>query len=233
MYCGGPYVHESAIMKLFGKAKKAPSAKESIARLKDTIEMLEKREAYLQKKIEREIATARHHGTKNKKAAIAALKRKKIYEGEVEKIGGARMTIETQVMAIEGANVSLETLNAMRLGAETMRNIHRNMTIDEVDDTMEEIREQMQVANEINEAIASPLVEQFDEDELEQELAQLEEQNLEVQFLDAGKLPDAPTTTLEVKPPAIVPIVAAKRPVAVPSDDDDLRNLGESMAVNV
>jgi len=220
-------------MKLFGKArkKKAPSAKESIARLKDTIEMLEKREVYLQKKIEREIATARQHGTKNKKAAIAALKRKKIYEGEVEKIGGARMTIETQVMAIEGANVSLETLNAMRLGAETMRNIHRNMTIDEVDDTMEEIREQMQVANEINEAISSPLVEQFDEDELEQELAQLEEQNLEVQFLDAGKLPDAPTTNLEVKPVVVPPV--AKRPVAVPTDDDDLRNLGESMAVNV
>jgi len=219
-------------MKLFGKAKKAPSAKESIARLKDTIEMLEKREAYLQKKIEREITIAKQNGTKNKKAAIAALKRKRIYENELEKIAGARMTIETQVIAIEGANVSLETLNAMRLGAETMRNIHRNMTVDEVDDTMEEIREQMQVANEINSVISGPLIEQFDEEELEQELAQLEEQNLEVQFLDAGKLPDTPVTNLEVKP-VVLNRVAPTKAIAVNDESDDLRNLGASMAVNV
>jgi len=219
-------------MKLFGKANKAPSAKESIARLKDTIEMLEKREVYLQKKIEREITIAKQNGTKNKKAAIAALKRKRIYENELEKIAGARMTIETQVIAIEGANVSLETLNAMRLGAETMRNIHRNMTVDEVDDTMEEIREQMQVANEINSVISGPLIEQFDEEELEQELAQLEEQNLEVQFLDAGKLPDTPVTNLEVKP-VVLNRVAPTKAIAVNDESDDLRNLGASMAVNV
>jgi len=61
-------------MKLFGKAKKAPSAKESIARLKDTIEMLEKREAYLQKKIEREITIAKQNGTKNKKSCYCCFK---------------------------------------------------------------------------------------------------------------------------------------------------------------
>jgi len=193
---------------------------------------LEKREAYLQKKIEREITIAKQNGTKNKKAAIAALKRKRIYENELEKIAGARMTIETQVIAIEGANVSLETLNAMRLGAETMRNIHRNMTVDEVDDTMEEIREQMQVANEINSVISGPLIEQFDEEELEQELAQLEEQNLEVQFLDAGKLPDTPVTNLEVKP-VVLNRVAPTKAIAVNDESDDLRNLGASMAVNV
>jgi len=65
--------YRPSIMKLFGKAKKAPSAKESIARLKDTIEMLEKREAYLQKKIEREITIAKQNGTKNKKKLLLLL----------------------------------------------------------------------------------------------------------------------------------------------------------------
>jgi len=37
-------------MNLFGKAKKAPTAKDSIMKLRETIEMLEKRETYLQKK---------------------------------------------------------------------------------------------------------------------------------------------------------------------------------------
>lgn len=56
-----------------------------------------------------------------------ALKRKKQYEAQVEKIAGARMTIEEQVMTIEGASVSLEALNAMKLGAATMKQIHQGM----------------------------------------------------------------------------------------------------------
>jgi charged multivesicular body protein 4 len=58
-----------------------------------------------------------------------ALKRKKAYEGEITKISGSRMTIETQVMAIENANVNLETMNAMKAGAEAMKNIHGNLYV--------------------------------------------------------------------------------------------------------
>jgi predicted type IV restriction endonuclease len=59
--------------------------------------------------------------------ALMALKRKKAYEANIEKINGARMTIETQMMAIENANVNLETMGAMRAGAEAMKNIHGSM----------------------------------------------------------------------------------------------------------
>ena len=59
--------------------------------------------------------------------ALQALKRKKVYESNIEKINGARMTIETQMMAIESANVNLETMGAMRAGAEAMKNIHGSM----------------------------------------------------------------------------------------------------------
>lgn len=60
-------------------------------------------------------------------AAMMCLKRKKTYEGQIDKIAGARMTIDTQVSAIEGANVSLEAMNVMRMGAQTMKDIHKNM----------------------------------------------------------------------------------------------------------
>ena len=60
-------------------------------------------------------------------AALMALKRKKQYEGQIEKISGSRLTIETQVMAIENANVNLETMKAMRAGAEAMKGIHGAM----------------------------------------------------------------------------------------------------------
>ena len=55
-------------MKLFGKAKKAPTAKEGITKMRETLEMLEKREAYLQSKIEHETQEAKKFmAAKNKR----------------------------------------------------------------------------------------------------------------------------------------------------------------------
>ena len=53
-----------------------------------------------------------------------ALKRKRAYEDQITKIMGSRMTLETQVMAIENANVNLETMHAMKAGADAMKQIH-------------------------------------------------------------------------------------------------------------
>lgn len=184
-------------LKLFGKAKKAPPVHESIGRLKETLETLEKREDYLQKKVANELAIAKKNATTNKKAAMMALKRKKQYENQIEKLSGARLTIEQQMMTIENAQVSLEAMNAMRMGAHTMRTIHNHMTVDNVDDTMDEIREQMDIANEINEAISQPLgAELYDEDELEDELAELAaEDELAEQFAAPAAVTQKPAAT--------------------------------------
>jgi charged multivesicular body protein 4 len=118
----------------------------------------------------------------------------------MEKMNGARMTIEQQVMTLEGANVSLEAMNAMKMGAASMKTIHKDMNIDQVDDIMDDIREQMDIANEINDAISQPLGgEVLDEDELLGELESLEQESLDEQLLGLGaakeplaKLPSAP-----------------------------------------
>ncbi|CAJ0627985.1 3549_t:CDS:2, partial [Entrophospora sp. SA101] len=95
----------------------------AIVNLRDTLQMLEKREKHLQSKIDAELKTARSNATTNKRAALMALKRKKQYETQLEKLSGAKFTIETQVMAIESANVNLETMKAMEKGAEAMKTI--------------------------------------------------------------------------------------------------------------
>jgi len=214
-------------MKLFGKAKAAPSAKDSIIKLRETLEMLEKREAFLQAKCNKEVIEAKKFlQQKNKRAAMMCLKRKKTYESQIDKISGARMTIETQVNAIEGASVTMDALSAMRTGAQAMRQLHRGMTSEQVDDTMEDIREQMDLANELNEAISQPLGgEIIDEDELEAELDALEQENVDEQLLGLEaarlptKLPSAPSTVPAGKAPAI-------------SDEEaELRALEESMAI--
>jgi len=189
-------------MPLFGRKKEAPSPRESIAKLKETLDMLEKREQFLQKKMDGQTLEAKKFmAQKNKRAALMCLKRKKTYEQQAEKIAGARMTIEQQVMTLEGANVSLEAMNAMKMGAQSMKAIHSNLTLDGVDDTMESIREQMDIANEINDAISQPLGgETFDEDDLLAELDELEQQDLDTVLMGindvsmpAPKMPVAPT----------------------------------------
>jgi len=188
-------------MPLFGKKKVAPSPKESIAKLRETLDMLEKREQFLQKKVDAQTAEAKKHlAMKNKRAALLCLKRKKTIELQAEKISGARMTIEQQVLTLEGANVSLEAMNAMKMGAQSMKSIHQNLTLDGVDDTMDSIREQMEIANEINDAISQPLGgETYDEDDLLNELDELEQQDLDsnlmsIQGVPETKMPVAPTS---------------------------------------
>jgi len=213
-------------MPLFGKKKQAPAPKDSIAKLRETLDMLEKREQFLQKKIDGQTAEAKKFmAAKNKRAALMCLKRKKTYEGQIEKISGARMTIEQQAMTLEGANVSLEAMNAMKLGAASMKAIHRDINIDTVDDTMEEIREQMELANEINEAISTPLGEVVDEDELLSELEELEQESLDEQLLQmnptpATKMPSVPTK---------VPVMPAAPKRQMVNEDAELAALEASM----
>ena len=60
----------SLIAKMFGGGKgknKAPSPQEAIQKLRETEEMLEKKQAFLEKKIDQEIATAKKNAAKNKR----------------------------------------------------------------------------------------------------------------------------------------------------------------------
>jgi len=224
-------------MNLFGKsrAKKTENApKDSVLKLKETLDMLEKREQYLQKKIDNELATAKKNAQSNKKAALMALKRKKTYESQMEKLSGARMTIESQVMAIEGASVSLEAMNAMKQGAGAMKSIHKGMDIDTVDQTMEEIKEQMDLAEEINSAISQPagFGMDFDEESLAQELSELEGGALTDELgikedLPGAKTKGKATADLGALPTAPVDAVGHK---GVADEEDELKQLKAAFA---
>jgi charged multivesicular body protein 4 len=55
-------------MNLFGKAKAAQTTpKDAIIKLRESLEMLEKREKYLEQKIQGELKVAKANATKNKR----------------------------------------------------------------------------------------------------------------------------------------------------------------------
>ena len=151
------------------------------------------------------------------------------------------MTLETQVNAIENANMNLETMRAMQRGSAALKSIHANMyvttsvfqltcrrDIDKVDNTMDSIREQMALTNEISEAISNPLGmgNELDEDELREELQELEQDELHNRLVGAEAAPAHHIST-----PTAVPTTTATSQTTADDEDAELRALQAELAM--
>ncbi|XP_024528324.1 vacuolar protein sorting-associated protein 32 homolog 1-like [Selaginella moellendorffii] len=221
--------------RFFGKPKQEAAATTvaTLDKLNETLEMLEKKERVLQKKIAAEVERAKGFTReKNKKGAIACLKRKKLYEIQVEQLGNFQLRIHDQMIMLEGAKATTETVDALRSGAHAMKQIQAETNIDDVDKTMDEINEQTDNMKQIQEALSSPFGgTDFDEDELEQELEDLEGLELEEELLKPATT--APATQLPAAParpaqPARQRAPAQKQSTA---EDDELAALQAEMAL--
>lgn len=190
------------------------------------MEMLEKREKYLEDKILKEIQTAKANASKNQNAAKMALKRKRVYSNQVDMLQGAKTTLETQILAIEAATTNFAVLNSMTDGAQALRQLNRNMDVDQVEETMDEIREQMQTHEEIAQAIATPIGNDLiDEAGLDEELDALvaeEEDELKRQF---AAVP-VPTTPLP-----IAKATAPAAPAGPKTDEEEFEALAAGMGM--
>uniref|UniRef100_A0A2K6CA56 Charged multivesicular body protein 4B n=1 Tax=Macaca nemestrina TaxID=9545 RepID=A0A2K6CA56_MACNE len=183
-----------------GKAGKGgPIPQEAIQRLQDSEEMLSKKQEFLEKKIEQELTAAKKQGTKNKRAALQALKRKKRYEKRLAQIDGTLSTIEFQRQALENANTNNEVLKNVGCAAKAMKAAHDDMDIDKVDELTQDIADQQELAEEISTAIWKPVGfgEKFDEDELMEEL---DKNLLEISGPKTVPLPSVPSIALPSKP---------------------------------
>ena len=116
-------------------------------------------------------------------------------------LAGTLTTIEFQREALEDADINKLLLESMSDAGKVLKKRQKNMDIDKVEDLMDEVREQQQIAEEISSAISNPIAfgQDVDEDELMKELEELEQEELDKQLLETGepeKLPDVPTAEL-------------------------------------
>ncbi|OCF30580.1 vacuolar-sorting protein SNF7 [Kwoniella heveanensis CBS 569] len=213
-----------------GKKDTREGARDAIVGLRQQLLMLEKKEEHLNKKIEEEMKKAKANATSNKRLAMAALRQKKAHENELDRIAGTRLTLETQVNAIESANLNAETMVAMKKGADALKGIHSNLTAEGVDATMDKIREQMDLTNEISDAISNPVGMGIvlDEDDLKEELEALEQEQLDDRLAGADRVPShVPTSPVGVGQ-------SAGRVTAQAEEDDEeaqLRQLQAELAM--
>ncbi|CAO2650012.1 Nn.00g013040.m01.CDS01 [Neocucurbitaria sp. VM-36] len=215
-----------------GGAAKKEAPKKAILQLRSQLEMLNKREKHLQNQMDEQDTLARKYVSSNKNAAKAALRRKKQFEHSLDQTSAQIMTLEKEIYSIETANINKETLDAMQKAGTAMKQIHAGLTIDKVDTVMEDLREQHAIGEEINEAITSGVTTSgIDEDELDEELAELQQEKLDEEMLKTGNVPVG--DTVGRLPQAPHTEVKGKAPQRVEEDDEEeeLRKLQAEMAM--
>jgi len=227
-------------MNLFGKKKPAsapaPVPVDTIKLLRDNLSVLEKREEHISKKIEGALQEAKlRSAKKDKNGALFALKRKKMYENEIGKLQGARITLDSQILALESAAVNIETFKAMKSGANAMKGMRGDIDVDKVDEMMDEIQDEKDIHDSISEAISRPGQDLFNDEELLDELAELDALVADEELMTSSNvrhqevpqsvfnLPTAPTSSFS---PASNANIRSK---AESEDERALRELEASM----
>ncbi|KAF2832428.1 hypothetical protein CC86DRAFT_366219 [Ophiobolus disseminans] len=214
-----------------GGQTKKEAPKKAILQLRGQLEMLNKREKHLQNQMDEQDAIARKNVSSNKNMAKAALRRKKQFEHSLEQTSAQIMTLEREIYSIETANINKETLDAMKNAGTAMKQIHAGLTIDKVDNVMEDLREQHAIGEEISEAITSGVSNTgIDEDELDEELAELQQEKLDEEMLKTGNVPVNDTVAAGSLPAAPNRKLPQQR-VEEDDEEEELRKLQAEMAM--
>ncbi|KAH9948352.1 Snf7-domain-containing protein [Amylocystis lapponica] len=218
----------AGIMGYFGGRRDAKqSSRNAIVTLRQQLQLIDKKEEYLQKKIDEELNKAKASAVTNKQAATAALRRKKATEQELERLQGTRFQLEMQINTLESASFNAETMAAMKQAAGALKDIHGSLSIDKVDNIMAEIQERTQVANEVSEAISANTYAgvDIDEDELKNELAQLEQDELNERLMGADHVPVH-------QPAGPSRVEESRKPIALEDDEEaQLKELQAALAM--
>uniref|UniRef100_A0A7S2ATB5 Charged multivesicular body protein 4b n=1 Tax=Octactis speculum TaxID=3111310 RepID=A0A7S2ATB5_9STRA len=199
------------------KAKSPPDMSSAIMKLRHTCETLEKRESHIQTKVKQQLLEAKAKMKKgDKKGALFCMKRKNMYQNEIDKILGARNTLETQAIALENSAMNMQTFQAMQEGRNAMRDARGKMDADNVADTIDDIKDEIDESDAISSALGAPLDDTLEDDEtLLAELTEMEQLELEESLMNIPQanarnptrvdaelsgfdLPDAPTSAVQV-----------------------------------
>ncbi|CAF3202118.1 unnamed protein product [Rotaria socialis] len=175
------------------KTRTAQTPQEAIQQLRDVEDVLNKKVEHLEGKINEETAIARRDARTNKRSALNALKRKKRLEKTLQQIDGTLTTLEYQREALQNASMNGQAFNALKSATSALKNVHKELDVDSVQDIMDELAEQHELSNEIATAISNPVGfgAEIDELELENELAQLEQEAIakEISQIDLPSVP--------------------------------------------
>jgi len=207
-------------MNLFGKKKTAapPNTIETIQKLNEQYEMLERRSLYVEKRRDEARNQAKEKlKRKDKRSAAALLKRSKQYENELAKLDGQKANIDTLKITLEGAQTNLSTVNAMKSASTALNSINLANEVGKVDDIMESVNDSIGMANEVAEAVAQPIGPVMDDDDIAKELEEMESEMVDEQFVEAPVVPTKAEIAKEISKQAATTVSTPAASVSVSS----------------
>ena len=197
--------------------------------LKKTSDMLEKKINHVEGKIlqlKKNAIEAKKKGDKRK--AINFMKKMKLIEKQSDNLYKQKTTIETQIITMETAIGNVEVVEALNVARTAMAHMMQKYDIDKIDEIMGELDEMRADMDEIGELLGQNNMD-FDEDELEQELNEIEEQEKQgLLMAQAPNLPKLPAGLL--KPQNSDEELAALMNEDKAKDDEEDKLLAELMA---
>lgn len=194
----------SALTHLFGKAKpKAPPP--TLADARKNISARDSAMDEKVKKLDADIMAAKkrmaqyRQGTpaynREKQRALQLLKRRKMVDSQQQMLQNQQFNMDNVDFTIQTQKDTVTTIAAMKSASQEMKVQAKSMNIGKIQDTMDDLADGMEDANEINEILGQSfgMPEDVDESELNAELEDLEGDMLgEKEGADYLNLPDAP-----------------------------------------
>lgn len=212
------------------------SVNNAVGNIKTTIQNMQKRQDVLEKKMKVETKKALEYKKKgNQKGALLCLKKKKMYEKEVDKITASIFNLEQQAATLESSQTTADIINTQKEFKNAMQKIQKQVNVDDVADLQDDIAEQMAIQEEVGEILGQSTA-LDDEDELEDELNELMmEDEEEVLVSDVGSLQvgDIPSNTIGVTTslPTVPDTAIQQKQTEETEDDIALRELQAEMAM--
>lgn len=173
--------------RIFG-SKKEEEAKTPAPTLEDANSGVTKRLRAYEEKInhcdkqlrtlKEKIKTTRGSAKSNyERRAMEILKRKRMYEQQMDQLMGQQFNIEQTQFGLESAAATIATIGAMKEANSQMRTKMKEMDIDDVDDIQDDMAELMEEMEEVNESLGRSyaMPDDIDEADLEAELDLLED----------------------------------------------------------
>ena len=217
-----------------------PSAKktstdpiEALSAIHSTVSILEKKLEALEEKVKSEHNKAKEHATSNKNLALAALKRKKNYETQLETIQKSILRLEEQAMQLETVSLNVETTFALKKSLEAQKFIQAKVSIEDMETIVDDLREFQDKQKEIDFVMQS-LENTEHEEDINEELNNLIEERISEDLL--AKMPAAPPVKK-----AEVPLVEAfgkksvqnldAQSVSAADEEAELEELKRSLAL--
>ncbi|KAN0006668.1 hypothetical protein ACTFIU_003384 [Dictyostelium citrinum] len=172
------------------KEDKISKTDRAVLNLKIQRDKLKNYQTQLNVIIQREIAIAKECSKAGKKnQALLALKKKKYQEKMLDESFANLQNIEELIANVEQAEIQVRIFESLKQGNEALKEIQKEMSLEDVENLMEETAEAIQYQNDISEALSGKFSKE-EEDDLLNELDEMERQ------LNAQQYPKVPETQL-------------------------------------